>query len=328
MLLATAEQIVIVHSVTETPADLIEDAAAAVNSYRRARSMVKSVIVRPLAFGIPPASAPGRSLGSDLAQAMQNSIGAIVFLDDIRPNVAYELGFFHGQRRSVLLISQNDVGAAWASISDLAGSPLLDLNRSPLTPGVHAYLDALYESLSTPVPFRAPALPTRNRNMLRDLAAQAEIPVHLHESDFGAAICIDTWGGVVFDVGQNLSAEAGFKIALRTIDLGSTYSIYFRVRFRGPDRKQEMLWLGLNSNQVVIGFEANERNLPAQRATADWRMLTGHFSELLNLGQVLGAHGPEHLEKIRVRAGGDQVDPFATTAAYEIGYFELTGLDW
>jgi hypothetical protein len=163
--------------------------------------------------------------------------------------------------------------------------------------------------------------------MLQTLAARAEIPVQLYESDFGEAMRVETWGGVVFGVGQNLTPQAGFKIVLRNIDLHSTYSIYFRVRFRDSASRRQTIALGLTSNQEVIGFESNERNLPAQAATAEWRMLTGRFAELLSLGQILGSHGPEHLEKVRVRAGDYQPDPFAKVGAYEIGYFELNGLD-
>ena len=88
-----------------------------------------------------------------------------------------------------------------------------------------------------------------------------------------------------------------------------------------------MIWLGLTSNSRKTGFEANERNLPSQALTKNWRLLTGSFMELLKAGQVLGVQRVEYLELIRVRAGQYRVDPFAKNPSYELGYCEIIGVD-
>ena len=97
----------------------------------------------PLVFNIPNAAAPGATLGTELTRELHNSIGAVVFVDDLRPNVAYELGFFHGQGRSVLLLTRSPLDSVWMSISDLAGAALADLSRTQMVAAVHGYLERL-----------------------------------------------------------------------------------------------------------------------------------------------------------------------------------------
>lgn len=320
------EQILIVHSVNGTPAEHVRNAEEAVKSYRRSASFIP-VVTRPLAFPIPSGSGPGATLGGELTVQLQKSVGAIVFVDDLRPNIAYELGFFHGRGRAVLLITSTPVETVWKSISDLAGCALLRIPKNPIDSGIHDYLDYLYASLAAVAPFRATSLPTSSRNMIAELATRAQIPVRVHQSDFGDAFDVETWGGIIFDVWRNLLPEARFKIAIRTKTFQSTYSLYFRVRFPDADGQRRAVFLGLTSNRATIGFEGNERNLPAQPLTGGWQFLTGSFVELLRAGQVLGVQRVEALELIRVRAGEFQEDPLAKVPGYEIGFMEITGFD-
>lgn len=326
-MLQTEEQIVIVYSVKGTPRPYIEEAVTAISSYRRSASYVIPAITRALVFEIPSGSVPGVTLGSELTKQLQNSIGAIIFLDDLRPNIAYELGFFHGQGRTVLLVTDKRIEQIWKSISDLAGCALLSLKGNSLTKGVHDYLDGVYDSLVAIRPYPAPELPIQSRNMIGELAKRARIPVSVYAGDFGDTIRVDTWGGIIFDAGCNLLSDAKFKIAIRGESIDSTYSIYFRVRFPDPLGDRRSVWLGLTSNQGKAGFEANERNLPSQALTRNWQFLAGSFTGLLRLGQVLGVQRVEYLELIRVRAGAYQDDPFAKNPSYELGYFEINGID-
>jgi hypothetical protein len=248
-------------------------------------------------------------------------------VDDLRPNIAYELGFFHGQGTTVLLVTNNEVERVWRSISDLAGCALLTLSGTGLDLGISEYLNALYAKLASTHPIRAPELPIRAKNQIGELSKKAQIPTTPYESDFGDAIRVDTWGGVVFEIGANLLPDAGYKIAIRGESYKSTYSIYFHVRFPDSAGTRKSIWLGLTSNQALIGFEANERNLPSQALTQNWRLLTGTFAELLKAGHIYGTPRVEFIELIRVRAGGYKENPFEKNPAFEIGYFELTGTD-
>ena len=221
------EQIGIVYSVSGTCPNYIDEAKDAVRSYRRDASFVMGVFLEPWTLQIPSGSQPGGTLGSELTRRLRSSIGAIVFVDDLRPNVAYELGFFHGQGRAVLLVTNKRVEQIWASISDLAGCALLSMEKLSLVEGVHSYLDGVYDALGDIPLFQAPELPHQSRNIIGELAERARIRVEPYEGDFGETLRIDTWGGVVFEVGYSLLADAKFKIAIRGESRDSTYSIYF-----------------------------------------------------------------------------------------------------
>lgn len=323
----TVEHILIVHSVTGTSQEQIREANEAISSYVCRLSSVTSVIAKPLVFQIPSGVSAGATLNSELMGHLAASVGAVVFVDDLRPNIAYEIGYFHGRARRVLLVTTKAIEETWLSISDLAGSALLHLSSSSLTAGIHAYLDRLYTDLSALRPYSAPALPAAGRNMLVAIAEHPRVSVNIYSSDFGPCINIDTWGGVVFDTAYNLFPGAGFKVAARTRSPGATYSIYFKVRYITTTGERSAIALALSSKQGRLGLEANERNLPSQGLTREWRMLSGSFEDLLMRGHVHNIQRVEHLIWIRARAGNYHPDPFAKTQSYEIGFLEVTGID-
>ncbi len=320
------EQIFIVCSVKGIDESHISDAKKAIDSYKRSSSMVSSVITKPFIFRIPTGSIAGKTLNSDLVEQLQKSIGAIIFIDDLRPNIAYELGFFHGQGKIVLLITNNNVKKTWDYISDLAGCSLLNLHDNSIESGIHNYLNLVYDTLSNKK-LAAPELPLVSKNALNEYVKKARIPVNVYQSDFGDAITIDTWGGIVFDIGYNLFPEAKFKIALRKKDYLSSYSIYFRIRFVNSYNERRIISLGITSNNANTWFESNERCLASQPITEDWCLITNSFKNLLLDGQVLGNNKVEFLEIIRVRAGNYKPDPFEKNPAYEIGFIEIIGID-
>jgi hypothetical protein len=310
-----------VYSVGGTPRESIHAAEEAIRNYERPESSVRT---EPLVFEVPHGTAPGATLGSELAVQLQQSVGAVVFVDDLRPNVAYELGFFHGRGRTVLLVTNSNIESVWITISDLAGAGLVSLQRQEITVAVHSYLNRLYNELGTVKPWQAPELPVDARNMLAEFARTARIPVILEAGPFGGNMRVDTWGGVMSDLQLNLLPEAKFKVALRASAHGAHYSIYFRVRFPDPNGERRRLWLGLTSRRLTTGFEENERTLPAQAPTGEWRLLSGTFSDLLRAGQVLGARPVEFLEALRIRAGSPTSE---TAVPIEIGFLDITGID-
>lgn len=321
------EQVIVVFSITGTRSDLVREACDAIARYVDRGALVASVSAKPLVFQVPAAAAPGRTLNSELTQQLQASIGAVVFVDDLRPNVAYELGFVHGSGRCVLLVTERPVAETWLSISDLAGSAILDLSRQSLQDGIKSYLDRVYADLAAVRPYAAPALPTEASNMLGRLVNRARINVQAYPGDFGPCITVDTWGGIVFDAGYNLMPGAGFKVVFRARELGAVYSVYFRLSCITTAGTRSSMFIGLTSNQSRLGLEAHERNLPSQALTAEWRMLSGSFQDVLKRGHVLGIERVEHLELIRVRAGAYQADPYAKAAAYDIGHLEVSGVE-
>ncbi len=323
----TEEQILIVYSVEGTSKEDINAAKAAIYSYTRKESTIMSVITKPYIFGIPSGSVAGNSLGTELTKQLKNSIGAIVFVDDLRPNIAYELGFFHGQGKTVLLVTRKKVEEVWKAITDLSGCALLSIERESIVDGIHAYIDTVYGTLSTALVFPAPELPKPKQNMIGEIANRAPIPVSIYNGEFGDMIRVDTWGGITFDVGYNLLSDAKFKIVIRGESQDSTYSIYFRVKFINALGDRRTIWLGLTSNQEKTRFEGNERNLPSQHLTKNWHFLTASFAELLKRGQILGVERIECLDLIRVRAGKKQRDSSVKNLSYEIGYFEIIGID-
>jgi hypothetical protein len=90
------ERILVVHSVLGTEPAEIGVVEEAIRSFERTDSSVRAV---PVVFAIPAGAAPGSTLGTELNEELRSCIGALIFVDDLRPNVAYELGFFHGEAR-------------------------------------------------------------------------------------------------------------------------------------------------------------------------------------------------------------------------------------
>jgi hypothetical protein len=320
----TEEQIFVAYAVDSTPRQAIESVCEAIRSFTRP-SYSPSVVTRPVLFPIPTGSEPGASLGYELSRELQKSVGAIVFVDDLRPNVAYELGILHGHGRFVLLVTSKRPDEVWRSISDLAGSALLDTSRSDLATGVHDYLASLYKRLAVSEPFAAPRLPLPGLNMIDSLTRRPEVPVTARDSTFGPAIIVDSWRGMTFELGWELLPDASFKVAARALSYASTYSIYFSLEFVDALGAKRGIWLGLTSNQGQVGIVSNERLMPSQGLSEDWRLLAGSFGELFRRGHVLGVRRIVRLQLVRIRAGNRTPDPHQKTAAWELGYFEVVG---
>jgi len=305
-----------------------EEVKRAISEFKLPSSFVKSVVLKSCLFKIPYGSSPGATLNSDLIKQLQNSIGAIVFVDFLKPNVAYELGFFHGQGKPVLFVTMDGLSRMWGGISDLAGVALLDISKNSLHEGVLNYLDHLYFKLAHIPIIPLTEIPLKSKNNLKYLVEEKGdkgfIP-EVYESDFGSAMTIETWGGLIIRPKCKILPDAKFKILLRSNHI-CEYSIYFFVHFINAFSEKRSIYVGVTSSRSITGFESNERCMPGQRITENWSMLTCSFKQLLSAGQVLGDNTVFFLEKMRFRAEFN-FDRQKRMPSYEVGYLEIIGVD-
>jgi hypothetical protein len=309
----------IVHSVTGTSRADKDATVVAIEAYRRPGSTVN---VRARVFEIPAGAAPGTALGTELTAELQSSIGAVVFVDDLRPNVAYELGFFHGRGRRVLLVTRQPVDSVWRSISDLAGAALVHLDSVALPLAIDSYLNRLYEELSRVPDWRGIALPVPASNILahrEQLTGTYDYDPH---GPFGPKIRIASWAPVEIDLHWNLLPGATFAVVFRGISPGAEFTLYFEVRFRDRAGDRNRVWLGLTSTRGRLLLQREERTFPTQRPTADWALVAGELSDLLNRGWILGAGPVDFIERVRFRAGYPDE---SNAVPIEVGYLRVTG---
>lgn len=315
-----AERILIVHAVGSTDPLELNTVREAISHFEREDSTVRTI---PVVFAIPLGAAPGATLGTELSEELRSCVGAVVFVDDLRPNVAYELGFFHGQGRTVLLLSHRNVETIWTAISDLAGAALVSVDRVNLTPAVHAYLNRLYDELGSVSPWATAELPSKSHNLLNEITDLRANPSLRTDGEWGSCIELDSWEPVNFNVGVNLLPGAGFKVVLRAMRHGADYSIYFRTRFSDRAGNRRRVWLGLTSRRRVSGLQSEERTLPANAPTLAWQMITGRFHDVLHQGQLRSSGPAFFLESIRIRAGNGEEH----AKPIQIGFIEIVGID-
>lgn len=315
------ERVLVIYSVGTTPTEQIDEVAEAIRTFARKDSSVRT---EPLVFQVPTGAAPGATLGTELTRELCACIGAVVFVDVLRPNVAYELGFFHGRGRTVLLLTDRAIDTVWVSISDLAGAALHRLDHGPLQTVVHSYLNRLYNELSSMAPWPLSQIPAVDDNLLGRLPDVRNAEGVFHEGgDWGPFLRVSSWNGIDLELGFNLLATARFKLILRAVQQTADYSVYFRVRFQdATDRRR--VWLGLTSRRRVSGLQSDERTFPAQPLTTSWHILTGGFQELLERGHLIAGGPPHFLERIRIRAGRPNL---ANAKPIEVGFIEIVGID-
>lgn len=323
----TPDEVLVIYSVAGTPQAELDGVRHAVEAYRKPRGEANaSVSVSPIVFGIPASAAPGKALSTDLMERLRAAAGAIVFVDDLRPNVAYELGVFHGMGRPVLLVTRNPVEGTWLGISDLAGAPLANLNRVDLAQAVEGYLDELYRGLASVRPWPVVPLPSPERNRLWGWFSDHRERIR-PDGPFGPVLVWDRWVECDAKKQLNLGAGARFHVALRAGSIATAYSLYFHASYALVGRRAEhQIWLGLTSRRLNrAGIHGDERTIPAQAPTDEWRMLTGTFEELLRAGGITAPARIHRLDTIRVRAGYPETPP--GTAPLEIGFLEISGLE-
>jgi hypothetical protein len=209
------EIILIVHSVAKVVASQLQQVKEAIRTFTLRDS---SVQCEPLVFEVPTGAALGATLGTELTRELRSCIGAVVFVDELRPNVAYELGFFHGRGRTVLLITNRQVDSAWAAISDLSGAAVHRIENGSLRSVVHSYLTRLYGELSSMPPWPLSQLPSEEHNLIRNLPEVRNLNAYQPTGEWGASLRVSAWGPLDIRVGFNLLADAGFKIVLRALE--------------------------------------------------------------------------------------------------------------
>jgi len=315
------EHILVVYSVSGTGETERRNVAEAIRTFARADSSVRT---EPEIFEVPSGAAPGATLSSELTRQLRSCIGAAVFVDDLRPNVAYELGFFHGRGRTVLLLTNRDIDSTWRSISDLAGAALHRVADGSSQAAVDSYLNRLYDELSYMPPWPVSQLPSKEHNLL-EMSKPPEVAgvVHLN-GDWGRSLRVSSWDGIDLPAGFNLLPDARFKLVLRALERDADYSVYFRVRFQDQRGERNRIWLGLTSLHRTSWLQSDERTFPAQPLTTSWHILNGRFQDLLDRGHITVSGPSYYLDKLRIRAGRPRRQ---NTKPIEVGFIEIIGID-
>lgn len=313
------EQILIVYSVKKTPEEDLINAEKTINNYKLENSTVKTIAKR---FEIPKGSSAGKTLTNELYKELLISVGALVFVDDLKPNVAYELGFFHGQNRTVLLITRKRIEKIWIGISDIAGTALANLNNETIQDAIKSYLDRIYTELSVKDPFDIFHYPLSESNQIEHLTKNISQD-NLISTEFGSGFTIKTWKGIEINIDKNLYDCARFTILLRAKNLYSKYSIYFQVQFTNHLGEKCSIWIGVSSVKAKMNIKSEERLIPSLDTTTNWSILHGTFSDLFKKGHILGEIHFRHLDKIKIRSGNKE----QTDSEIEIGYINITGIE-
>lgn len=314
------EQILIVHSVEGTLPDDLQQAQEAISFFSRVSSSVKAT---PLIFKIPAGVAPGVMLPTELYEQLSYSIGAIVFVDDLKPNITYELGFFHGQGRRVLLITKKPINDFWLATSDLAGAPLAMISEGrTIKDHVEEYLTRLYDDLALADLWESISFPSAKSNIINTIIERID-PRKLIDSEFGKSLSINQWSKYDVHIEKNVLPDAKFIIILRAKKPRSLYSIYFHVKYSDKSAEKKEVWIGLSSVKRMINFQSDERLVPSENATRDWLVIQGSFEQLFKRSSILGKIIIESIHSIRFRAGSrdDQ-----NNSDIEIGYLNIIGL--
>jgi nucleoside 2-deoxyribosyltransferase len=325
------DSILIISSVAHTAPHHRRLAALAVQEYRRADKRddlpddaERIVRTRPVEFKIPAGAAAGKALNGELVAKLRCCVGAIAFVDDMRPNIAYELGFFHGMGRPVLLLSSTAPGPAWSSISDLAGSAIAQFTEEDLTQLIHEYLDDLFLKLELVETWPTYTFPHKRHNLLSQSAFELHCD-HMEvtsKGPYGRLVRIFDWEHPLnIRINKRLSDKARFKVAIRSPHNGH-FAVYFELAFQDTDGKPKQVWLGLSSWLARADYRNDERNIPTDPASHDWRFVTGTFAGLERQGH-LGMMENVSLKRVRFRAGEPSDNERCTI---EIGYLEINGL--
>ena len=338
----TIEQILIVYAFDSgsekgTHTSDIETVTNLINSFGRSGNPPDAVKTVAFKYETSKSASAGETLSSQLRDVMQASLGAIVFLDRIPANVAYEMGFFHGQGRPVLLLTrERDRADIWRRFSDITGSPLYVLDAGAPTEIVNAYLRRLYSELSRVEPWNVDEFPSTKDNLLNSerIKEMGHLILNDH-AEFGKSLSVPGWARVDLDVGMNLLPDGKFKIVVRSKWPSSHLAIYFLIRYTTLSGEQKRIYTALSSATSVTYARSNERTVPFPRATSQWQLISGRFQDLMKQGMILDVLRVDHLDKIAFRAGyveGTVVDGVldeSTAVAHdeplEVGYIQVVG---
>lgn len=338
----SVEQILIVYaSVDEngegTQENDIQVVSGIINSFGRSGGPPDAVRTRAFVYRISEAVAAGETVSSQILDAMRDSLGAVVFLDRIPANVAYEMGFFHGKGRPVLLLTRGQTRKAISDrFSDITGSPLYDLDKAAPAEVVQAYLKRLYAELSRVEPWNIEYLPISRDNLLNREEIAKMHHLRLIDGEYGRALSVPGWERADVQVHMNLLPESRFKLLVRSPSGSSDQTIYFYLRYTTTSGEQKSLFAALSSALSTTYARSNERTVPIPKATGQWQLISGRFHDLLERGMVLDANRVDHLEKICFRGGHvegvftDGVLDVKTAInhdeALEVGFIQVIGV--
>jgi len=324
------DSILIISSIAHTAPLHRQMASMAVREYRRRDirddrppDPDRFVRTQPEEFDIPAGAGAGKALNSELVEKLRRCAGAIAFVDDMRPNIAYELGFFHGMGRPVLLLSSTSPEPSWSCFTDLAGSAIQKFTEEHLTAIIHRYLDDLFLKLEDVTIWPTYTLPDPADNLLskRGVDLRCDSMEVTKKLPFPRVVRIFEWDHPLnIRINKSLSDDARFKVVVRSPE-GAHFSVYFEVGFQDAAGKPRQVWLGLSSWLGRADYRNDERNIPTDPANEDWRFVTGTFSGLQRQGH-LGRVAAASLKRVRIRTG----EPNSTDRSIlEIGHLEVNG---
>jgi hypothetical protein len=320
-MLENQEKILVIHSTIGVGS---ADLCAAREAIREFRLGGLSIRTEPVVFEIPPRAALGASLGTDLIKEFTECVGAIAFVDDLRPNVAYELGLFHGRGTPVLLLTRLGVDSVSQSFSDIGGAPVADIRVTDVETATVTYLRTLYQRyLSDVEPAPLVPLPAKKRNLLTRWAREGKIESS-QRGPWGPILRLAEWSNLDVHVSLNLFSNAHWHLVLRSSGVGADYTVYFNVRYRDHSGAKSRIWLGVTSLRRDASITGQERLLPSQTATSEWSTLSGCFARDLRRVAILGSASPDHLETIRFRAGAKDRPHIAPI---EVAFLEIAGAE-
>ena len=313
------EKILVIFSTKKTEQNDLKTVKSAISSFQLPRLSIRT---NPIVFQIPPRARVGASLGSDLIKEFGECIGAVAFVDDLRPNVAYELGLFHGRGSPVLLMTRKGVDSVSNSFSDIGGAPIADINVTDIKTAINGYLCSLYERhLRNVKTVPIVPMPDKNHNFLVEWAKEGKF-TPFENGPWGPILRIPDWDSVDVSMSLNLFKDAIWYTVIRAGAIGTDYTIYFFICYRDHTSIKRKIWLGVTSTQCDASITGKERLLPSQTPTNNWSFICGCFSDQLSQVSILGDAYPIHIEKIRFKAGtkySNQPSPI------DIGFFEING---
>lgn len=316
------EQVLIVYSVAGTQATDLSEAKSAIENYSHPDSNLR---MSSRVFEIPAGAGSGTTLGAELTHELRTSIGAVVFVDDLRPNVAYELGFFHGRGTRVVLLTRNPIDSFWLAISDLAGCALAQLNGTDIPTAISSYLTRLFEDAGQAPSWRLIPSPATTTNLLAQISGLSNLRQFRTGGPAGPYLEIDTWDELDIPVQLNLLSDARFQVLLRATGPDAECTIYFNVRLADRNGERRQVWLGLTSTNRTAYIRSEERTIPMQAPTSNWCLLTGSFNELLRSGAMLGSGPVDYIDRVRFRAG--RSGQSGRVVPVQIGFLSISGRD-
>lgn len=298
------DKIFIIYSSKGTSKEIITKTIKLIEDYGNSNSNNSGLRFKPLLYDIPSGTTSGETVNSQVIANLSESLASIVFLDGLRPNIYYELGYIHGQDKAALLITQKIITSTWKDISDLAGVPLLLLPNKRFKRAVHNFIRfSLMHSLASSKNEFFP-FPDPQQSVFKSNTKVVNPKIRMKPGNFGPTFVVNSWQGVLLRTDVRITKETRFYIILQKLTwLPTHFNIYFRVSFVHSENIQSTIWVGYSSLYSQLKIEQDERVLPALQPSRSLQMCTSTFGELFEKVKIKSVKSIELLDAIRIRAG-------------------------